>query len=190
MSKIRTFIAAPLPEEVVNRVAQLCRQIGEIGTGIRWVEPQNMHLTLKFLGDVDENETYRICQSLQQAAGGHHAFQYECQGAGAFPKVERPRTLWVGVGQGRDEIIALQADIDGAMADLGYAPDPKRYLPHLTIGRVKKPGRWLADVSRLICENADFHAGTAPLDEVILYSSELTPEGPIYAPIGRSSLQS
>ena len=188
MSKLRTFIAVDLPEEVVNRSQQLAREFDEVSDGIKWVEPENMHLTLKFLGEVRENDTYSVCQAIAQAVAPMKSFDIQCLGAGAFPKRERPRTLWIGVGDGSEQLIALQSAIDDAMADLGFARDPKRYLPHLTLGRVKKPGPWLADVSQRIAEHADFDAGMASIDEVVLYSSELTSDGPIYAPIGRSPL--
>ena len=153
-----------------------------------WVEPENMHLTLKFLGEVRENDTYRICQAISKAVESIEPFEIRCQGAGAFPKLDRPRTLWVGVSDGREQLVALQAAVDDAMADLGFARDPKRYLPHLTLGRVKKPGPWLTDVSQLVADSSEFDAGLASIDEVVLYSSELTSDGPIYAPIGRSPL--
>lgn len=188
MSKLRTFIAIDLPEEVVNQTQQLVRQIDAISDGIKWVEPENMHLTLKFLGDVRQIETYDICQAMTRAVASIPRFEMQLHGAGAFPKLERPRTLWIGVREGTEAITRLYGAIDDAVADLGFARDPKRFLPHLTIGRVKRPGPWLADVSRLIAESCEFDAGMAAVDEVVLYSSELTSEGPVYSPIGRSEL--
>jgi len=188
MSKLRAFIAIDLPEDVRSKTQELVRDLAAVSEGVKWVEPEKLHLTLKFLGDVDENETYHICQAMSRAVAAIEPFDIQSLGAGAFPKIERPRTLWIGVGAGSDELIALQAAIDDAMADLGYARDPKRFLPHLTLGRVKKPGRWLSDVSRMIGERAAFDAGMSPVREVVLYSSELTSEGPLYSPIGRSEL--
>ncbi len=140
MAKLRTFIAVDLPGEVVSRAQRLGRELGEGADGIKWVEPQSMHLTLKFLGDVRENETYEICQAIDRAVKPLAAFDVDCRGAGAFPNLERPRTLWIGVGQESEPLAHLHAAIEDAMADLGFHREPKRFRPHLTIGRVKRPG--------------------------------------------------
>jgi 2'-5' RNA ligase len=148
-----------------------------------------MHLTLKFLGDIDENETYDICKAISNAVAKIEAFDIECQGAGAFPSNEKPKTLWLGITQGKDELHQLQQAVDDAMADLGFRREPPRFNPHLTIGRVKQPGPHLREVTRILNENAGFSAGVAMVDEVILFSSDLTPEGPIYSPMGRAELK-
>ena len=188
MAKLRTFIAIDLPPEVVDQSQSLVRELDDFSGGIRWVEPENVHLTLKFLGEVRENETYQVCQAMKAAVAGIEPFEIECRGAGAFPKIERPRSLWIGVGEGAERLTQLFTAIDEAMADLGFAHDPKRFLPHITIGRVKQPGPWLSELSSQIEARRDFDAGAASVEEVVLYSSELTSDGPIYSPIGRSSL--
>ena len=188
MAKLRTFIAVDLPDEVVHGAMELVRKLARIAPGVKWVEPENMHLTLKFLGEVRETETWSICQAMSKAVANVSSFDAHFQGAGAFPKLERPRTIWIGVTDGRDELTGLYDAIDDAMADLSFARDPKRFVPHLTIGRVKQPGPWLSDVSRIIAEQSELDAGLAMIDEVVLYSSELMTEGPIYTPIGRSAL--
>ena len=188
MAKLRTFIAIDLPDEVVQGAQQLVRKLAKVAPGVKWVEPENLHLTLKFLGEVRENETYAICRAISRSVEAIDAFDIELLGAGAFPKLERPRTLWVGVGKGTEELTALYNAIDDALADMGFPRDPKRFVPHLTLGRVKQPGPWLKDVSQMVAENADFLAGVAAVEEVVFYSSELTSDGPIYSPIGRSEL--
>ncbi len=109
------------------------------------------------------------------------------RGAGAFPTGDRPRTLWLGVGQGRDEIIALQGSIERALEPLGFRGEARRYTPHLTIGRPGRgePPRALAAV---LATMADFAGGTMLVDEVTIYSSELTREGPVYEPLGFAPL--
>lgn len=188
MGKLRTFIAIDLPAEVVNGSQQLVRKLAKVAPGVKWVEPENLHLTLKFLGEVRENETYAVCQAISRAVESIDSFDIQLCGAGAFPKLERPRTLWVGVDDGADQLVALYTAIDDAMADMGFARDPKRFLPHLTLGRVKQPGPWLEEVSRMVTENAELEIGMASVEEVVLYSSELSSNGPIYSPIGRSRL--
>ncbi len=189
MSNLRTFIAVDLPGDVVKKTQQLIRELDAISEGIKWVEPENMHLTLKFLGEVRQNETWKVCQAMTDSVAAIGSFDIQCHGAGAFPKIERPRSIWIGVTQGSEELTRLQTAVDDALADLSFAREPKRFLPHLTIGRVKKPGPWLADVSEMIAAHADFDAGLATINEVVLYCSELTSDGPVYSPIGRSRLR-
>jgi 2'-5' RNA ligase len=188
MSKIRSFIAIPLSGEIAHAAAKIVREIDKVAAGIQWVPPENMHLTLKFLSDIDENETWEICRAISKAVAGMEAFDIECQGAGAFPSNEKPKTLWLGITQGKDELHKLQQAVDDALADLGFRREPPRFNPHLTIGRVKQPGPHLREVTRILNENADFSAGVAMVDEVVLFSSDLTPEGPLYSPIGRAEL--
>jgi 2'-5' RNA ligase len=188
MSKIRSFIAVPLSGEIAHATGKIVREIDKVATGIKWVEPENMHLTLKFLGDIDENETWEVCRAIAKAVGNMEAFDIECQGVGAFPSNEKPKTLWIGITQGKESLGQLQQAVDDAMADLGFRREPPRFSPHLTIGRVKQPGPQLREVTRILNENADFSAGVAMVDEVVLFSSDLTPEGPIYSPMGRAEL--
>ena len=190
MSKLRAFIAIDLSDEVVSGAVELARKLAPSAPGVKWVERENLHLTLKFLGDVKENETWKICQAIQKSVANLPTFDVQFQGAGAFPKLQRPRTLWIGAGEGSKSLSELYNAIDDAMADLGFARDPKRFLPHLTIGRVKQPGPWLRDVSQIIEEYSELDIGYATVEEVVLYSSELTSDGPIYSPIGRGELAS
>ncbi|MCA9271324.1 MAG: RNA 2',3'-cyclic phosphodiesterase [Planctomycetales bacterium] len=189
MASLRTFIAVPLPPEVKQAAQRLARDLAVDGGGINWVEPQQMHLTLKFLGSVRENETYEICRALAQATADWEAFDLVCGGAGAFPSIDRPRTLWIGTQAGTDEFSRLHSAIDEAMAGLGFKHDPPRFTPHLTIGRVKQPGPWLADLTKKLEENAEYDAGVAFVDEVVFYASDLSPQGPTYTRVGAAELK-
>jgi 2'-5' RNA ligase len=188
MATLRTFIAVPLPPEITQAAARLARELGEAAEGIKWVEPQCMHLTLKFLGNITDTDTYEVCQAVMKAVAAIEAFDFRCVGAGAFPSIQRPRTIWIGGSEGSEQIVALARKIDNALFELGYRREPKRFTPHLTIGRVKTPGRALEAVSRLLAQRAEFDAGTAYVDEVVVYSSDLTPTGPIHTPLGRAEL--
>jgi 2'-5' RNA ligase len=125
--------------------------------------------------------------AVAEAALEHEPFELTLCGAGAFPAADRPRTLWLGVGEGRDAIIALQSSIERALEPLGFRGEARRYTPHLTIGRPGRgePPRALANE---LATMADLQAGTMLVDEVVVYSSELTREGPVYEPLGFAPL--
>jgi 2'-5' RNA ligase len=186
--KLRTFIAVALPENVRARALAAAKQLAAVAPDVKWVEPQSLHWTLNFLGNVAERETGEICAAVAEAAIEHEPFDLQVLGAGAFPSPDRPRTLWLGVGQGRDEMIALQASIEKSLDSLGFRGEARRYTPHLTIGR---PGRGEPprELALELAAMADFNGGTMLVDEVTIFSSELTRQGPVYDPLGFAPLR-
>ncbi len=185
--KIRTFVAVAISDDVRARAAKLMAQLLPAAPNVKWVEPQGLHWTLSFLGNVDDHETGEICAAVAEAALEHEPFDLEVRGAGAFPSPDRPRTLWLGVGVGHDKIISLQASIEKSLEQLGYRGEARRYTPHLTIGR---PGRGQpsSELASELANLSDFQGGTMLVDEVTIYSSELTRNGPIYDPLGFAPL--
>jgi len=185
--KLRTFIAVSLPDDIRARALSAARQLAAVAADVKWVEPQSLHWTLSFLGNVDERETGDICAAVAESALKHAPFDLQVRGAGAFPSSGRPRTLWLGVGEGRDEMIALQASIEKSLARLGFRGEARRYTPHLTIGR---PGRGEPprELAVELAAMTDFKGGTMLVDEVVIFSSELTREGPLYSPLGFAPL--
>jgi 2'-5' RNA ligase len=188
MPTIRTFIALEMPSDVRNRAADLINKLSAADANVRYVDTENMHLTLKFLGDVPENDIPAVCRAAAEAAKTVEPFQIELRGAGAFPDVSRPRTLWIGAGEGEEEMVALQAAIDSSLANLRFPREGRKFHPHLTLGRVKRSGPGLAELSELLQKNHKFNARKAQIDEAIVFSSELTKSGPIYTVLGRAPL--
>jgi 2'-5' RNA ligase len=185
--KIRTFIAVTIGDDVRARTAKLMERLRPAAPNVKWVEPEGLHWTLSFLGNVDGCETGDVCAVVAEAALEHEPFDLEIRGAGAFPSPDRPRTLWLGVGEGRDQMIALQASVEKSLESLGFRGEARRYTPHLTIGR---PGRGQSppELAAELANLADFHGGTTLVDEVTIFSSELTRNGPIYDPLGFAPL--
>jgi len=185
--RLRTFIAVALPSDLRKRALAVAEQLAVVAPEVKWVEPQSLHWTLQFLGNVDEREIPEVCAAVAEGTHEHEPFDLEIRGAGAFPSPDRPRTLWLGVGQGRDAMIALQASIEKSLEPLGFRGEARRYTPHLTIGR---PGRG-EPPQALVSELAtltNFDGGTMLVDEVIVYSSERTRQGPEYSPLGFAPL--
>jgi 2'-5' RNA ligase len=149
-----------------------------------------MHLTLKFLGDIPDTETPDVCRAVERVAADFEPFEIICRGAGAFPNLRDPRTLWIGIEDGAEELKRLQAEIDTALkTDLGYAKEQRGFHPHLTIGRVKRelPGG-RGELSQLLEKHAHFDADLAILDEVVTFASFLSRKGPTHDALGRAVL--
>jgi len=188
MSAIRTFIAAECSGGIASRASKLMTQLSQVPAKVSWVRPENLHWTLKFLGDVDLTDVATISAALQQVARETEPFEVVAQGVGAFPRLERPRTLWLGVSQGGEQLAELADRIDAALAPLRFKPEGRRYTPHLTLGRVR--GRHhLAELSEALSEHADFHAGTVLVDEIVIFSSQLQPGGSVHEPLAHFELQ-
>jgi 2'-5' RNA ligase len=185
---VRTFIAVEIPAEVKSRASQLIAGLQTAGAKVTWVAPRNMHWTLKFLGDVDMLETPQICEAVARAVEPLTPFDVEVRGAGAFPDLLRPRTVWVGMGQGSAEMIELNAAIERELAKLGYPPDNRRFRPHLTIGRVRGAAA-VEELGRLVEQNAAFASGLSTVYEVVIFSSQLSSQGPAHEPLAHAELK-
>lgn len=186
---IRTFVAVETSEVVRRRAGELAALLRAAGAEVKWVEPHNLHFTLVFLGDVAEGRVPDVCRAVEQCAAAGAPFALEVRGAGAFPNSARPRTIWLGVGQGAPEMVALHDRIERALEPLGFRPEGRMFEPHLTIGRVKRPTPALERLAPLLETRADFEAGQIRVDEVVVFASQLRPSGPIYQPLARAAFK-
>ena len=186
--RIRTFIAVELSPSVKARAAELIGHLKAAAAEVNWVQPQQMHLTLKFLGDVADTETPDICRVVEKVAAAHEPFEIPFRGLGAFPSADHPRTLWIGLADGADELKSLQAAIDEALKkELGYAKEQRGFHPHLTIGRVKHepPG---GELTELVGQYAEFDADLAVVDEVVTFASFSGSKGHTHDAMSRAEL--
>jgi len=184
MSVIRAFIAIDLPDDVrahISRVAHTLRQQLQ-DYPIRWVPPQNIHLTLKFLGDVSEHNLHTLTHLLAGEIKTHRPFEFSIGTLGAFPELRRPRVIWIGV-EAPDELLALQRGINHTMAKLGYQRERRPYQPHLTLGRVSRnaSSSEVRAIGRILQETPVGFLGSARATEVHLYRSDLQPQGAVYS---------
>jgi RNA 2',3'-cyclic 3'-phosphodiesterase len=190
MPRLRTFIAVEMSPRVIGRVGDLIDKLRVAAAEVNWVRPQQMHLTLKFLGDVPDTETPDICRVVNQVTAGFEPFEIVCRGTGAFPNIQAPRTLWIGIEDGAAELQALQAAIEGALkAELGYGKEQRGFHPHLTIGRVKRePPVSAGELARLLAANSQFDADLAVVDEIVIFASFLSRHGPTHEALCRAPL--
>jgi RNA 2',3'-cyclic 3'-phosphodiesterase len=192
MSLIRAFIAIEIPPKILTTITQVTSQIrATLGPSIvRWVPPEKMHLTVKFLGDVSQANVELVAEMLAAEARQQAAFEILVEGFGAFPDSRHPRVLWVGI-QAPDELGALQRGIETGAARLGYPGENRPFSPHLTIGRVKQNvhGEALGSI-RTAIESAHIGLlGKAQITSLDIFKSELKSSGAVYtklfsAPLG------
>jgi 2'-5' RNA ligase len=175
---VRAFIAIDLDRNIKDALVNLVRGLRATGADIRWVTPAGMHLTLKFLGPIDEGQAVKVKDAMADVARKHRPFRLELKDTGAFPGEQSPRVLWAGVAAG-PELAALQGDLEAALANDGFEPEKREFRPHLTLGRVKGPGR----VARAMTELAGYHDksfGAMTVSRITLFESLLHPEGAEY----------
>ncbi len=186
----RTFIAVEVPWEVKDRARQLIAQLRETSASVKWVRPEDMHWTLKFLGNLELNEIPAICNAVSRAVEPLAAFDVEAFAAGAFPDLLRPRTVWIGMGEGSEQMIELHDAIEFELGKLGFRAENRRFRPHLTIGRVRNSDEeGIVELGKLIQRHAEFESGLSVVDEVVVFSSHLGREGPTYEPLAHCELR-
>jgi 2'-5' RNA ligase len=191
MPVIRAFIAIQLPISIQTQLDEIARKIQGLAKvkAIRWVQAKNIHLTLKFLGDVSSNNVNLLAQSLNNEISRHQGFEISLSGVGAFPNLRRPRVVWVGI-ETQARLLALQKGIDAETIRLGYPSEERAFSPHLTLARisqnaspddVRQVGEALAGLK--IGLVGKFYA-----DAVHLYRSDLQPGGAIYTSLNTFAL--
>ncbi len=185
--RLRTFIAVDLGKAIRDRAVALQETLARAGADVKWVEPENLHVTLLFLGEVDAREVPRVCQLVADATQQHPAFPMSVETVGCFPNARRPRVLWVGVGQGTQELCALHDDLEGPLTQLGYRREERRYTPHITLGRVKSD-RPPDSLAVALAKHAGWKGGEINVRAIQVMSSELTPQGPNYTVLSRARL--
>jgi RNA 2',3'-cyclic 3'-phosphodiesterase len=174
---MRCFIAIDIPQEIKSAISAIIRKAGRVD-GVRWVSESNMHLTLKFLGEVKDSLVPDIGKRLQSVARHHHAFTAGLRGAGAFPNLKRPNVLWVGFEKS-EPLKALANDIESALAEMGFDRENRPFSPHLTIARIRDQ-RGIDPVVKELYTYKDTFFGTISVDEILLMKSVLKPSGAEY----------
>jgi RNA 2',3'-cyclic 3'-phosphodiesterase len=181
---IRAFVAVALDEGVRSAVAATIERLRPLGSAVAWVPPRNLHVTLHFLGDQSEERLADAEAALADAAAGSAPLDVTFHGIGAFPGLERPRILWVGLAHGALEVRRLQARVTDALAVRGFGKEERAWHPHLTIGRVHDERRWRRETGpplrSALAQAATTTFGTQRVAEVALMRSELSPAGARY----------
>lgn len=182
---IRLFIAWPLAHEVEQELGRIGFLLKQKGGRVSWVVPKNIHLTARFLGDTDEQRVGDLKALIDRVASQSHATTLAIDKLGAFPDFKRPRVIWAGLAAGLaglgGDTSTLQATVDQierGVRELGFAPETKKFKPHLTLGRVREP----RGTEALMMAVQQFRPSpiAVVLDRLVLFKSTLTPQGSIY----------
>lgn len=186
VAALRLFIAVDLSEEAKGVLSGLLSRLRELDSAVRWVEPKKLHITLKFLGEVEERKVEVIKDSLRRAVSGFKPFRMRIEVLGAFPSARRPRVVWVGVTEGEEELSRLAGVVEEAMAGLGFPKEPRKFVAHVTLGRVKlRPSGGLV---KFLERPEGVPKAVQEVEELILMRSILKPEGAEYTPLSRFPL--
>ncbi len=186
MADWRLFIAVELPDEVRRTLAGVVCDLSRAAADVKWSRPENLHLTLKFLGDTAEEEVPNLSRQLDVAAGAGRPCTATLGGLGAFPDLRRPRVLWVGLEEPSGELAALQKRVEEATRYL-VEPDPRGFESHLTLGRMRSP-RGQRELSERMQGYRLTAKAAVPVREIVLLRSVLDRSGPTYTPLHRSRL--
>lgn len=184
--KIRCFIAIELSQEIKDALKQIADELQKTIHGVKWVKPGNIHLTLKFLGSIEKETIEEIKNSLSQIAQETKPFKIKLSSAGVFPDPGRPRVIWIGIEEGKNESVSLANAIEERLAPLGIEKESRAFHPHLTLARVK----FLKDKNSLKSAFASLKVPPVEMTatKVTLFQSTLSREGAVYSVLHEADL--
>jgi 2'-5' RNA ligase len=184
---IRSFIAIDLPDATRQGLAAVQEHLKQSGAGVRWVKPSSIHLTLKFLGNIQAAQVEDIALAVAQEIRDQPPITLGAAGLGAFPSRRKPRVLWIGMEGEVQRLNGIQARLENALEPLGFDREKRPFRPHLTIGRVKDRRR-LQSLIDAMAELKIPEFDSFDVTEIILYKSDLRPTGAIYTKLHRMPL--
>ena len=177
---MRAFIGIALPEQVRASLRELQQELNQAGADVKWVEPEQLHITLKFLDEISEEQQRQVQEALKRITQHTPAFQVGLRELGAFPSLNDPRIMWVGVDEGRSQVVQLAEAIEQDSRALGLKKEDRRYSAHATIGRMRSPRGARDFIERL--HTIQWNPPTSwQASSITLYHSVLASDGPTYA---------
>lgn len=179
---MRAFIAVKVPQELKSRIEKVQERLDMLDIEVKLVEPENLHYNMKFLGELNEEDVNKVKTIMGRIAPQYKAFELHITGLGAFPQTTYARVVWLGAREGAHHLTALAEAMELALADMGFRREERAFTPHLTLARISG-GQHKAELVNLLKDESDVDIGTMHVNEVTLFKSELTPNGPIYTPI-------
>lgn len=192
MSMIRTFIALPISEKQRQAIQRMTKEVrSSPSEGVRWVGPENWHITFVFLGDVPDQTIPEICDRVAEVAEKHDPFDWSTAGVGCFPDLRRPNVLWVGAADPSGSLQRIHADLEATLAETGYRPEHRPFRPHITIGRVVRGGSPGPEVTDWLQKESVDKGCTATASSIHVMASDFgTNASTRYSTLARCSLGS
>lgn len=186
--KIRTFIGVEIAEKSRIQTGNFAKKLMATNSDVKWEPPHKYHVTLKFLDEILNEEVNDICLRVQRAVQDFPPFTLGICGAGAFPSIEKPRTVWVGVREGREEMIELARCVDRAMQEAGFPRELRPFSPHVTLGRLRRVTPELADLSQLLEQYDNIDLGKSFVRSVTVFASHMARSGSSYTTLATCPL--
>jgi RNA 2',3'-cyclic 3'-phosphodiesterase len=188
MSTIRSFIAIPLNAEIISRIEKIQKELKALSADVKWVNPKSIHLTLKFLGNIEEGSIETIAQGIQNGIKGFKPWSVAVKNMGAFPSLKSPRVVWVGIDDQDGQLVRLQNQIEKEMSKLGFEEEKRKFSAHLTLGRVRSP-KGKDELVKYLLDERERVFEEIKVDQVILFKSELKPTGAVYTVLKEFALR-
>lgn len=185
---LRLFIAMELSPEIQNQLSQIQKQLKSSGADVKWVKPENIHLTLKFLGETKTSLVENIEKNLQETAEHFEKFEFQLNELGAFPRIQSPRVIWVNAFEPMGIIAKIVSILEEKLEKLGFAKECREFTPHITIGRVRSSDARFNLVEKLKQEKIN-QPQIQKVNKLTLFKSTLTPSGPIYEILNHANLK-
>lgn len=178
----RIFIAVPLAPALRDAVGTLEQQLESAGVALRWIKPENLHFTLRFLGHISPAQLVRARRATREAVESTGAFRIRLAGLGAFPSVRRPQVVWVGVTEGEEQLRDLARRLDDTLARQRFPKEPRSFQAHLTLARIKGPGR-PPSLEAAISSLEGVDVGEQGVSSLVVMESLLRASGALYVPV-------
>lgn len=188
MEKIRTFVAVQLPQEIHRRLAKIVGVLSGSGADVKWVAEDNFHVTMKFLGPVEQDHIPEVLRAIGSSLSGLAPFDLQLTDLGAFPRITHPSVIWAGISTGSKDLKTIAARLEAAMEPLGFKRESREFSAHVTLGRVRSmrgSEQLRASMERLRNEEI----GHFTVQRIAVMKSDLKPSGPVYTPIAEFELE-
>jgi 2'-5' RNA ligase len=176
---IRSFLAIELPKLILKKIEEVQRDLRSTRADVRWVNPEKIHLTLKFFGNIEESRIDPIFKSIEEPIRNTPPYSIEVKGVGAFPQLRNPRVIWIGLVNGKEILTSFQKQIETQLEKIGFQTENRPFHPHLTLGRMKS-SRGKEEMVERMEKHREEEFGDFQVERVILFKSDLKPSGPVY----------
>lgn len=179
---IRSFLAIEIPRTILKKIEEVQDDLKSSRADVRWVNPEKIHLTLKFFGNIDESRIDPIVKSIERPTQTISPFSLKVRGVGAFPYLKNPRVIWMGLVDGKEVLVSFQKQLEKELEKIGFEPEERAFHPHLTLGRMKS-SKGREELAGRMERHKEEEFGNFQVERVVLFKSDLKPTGPIYTPL-------
>jgi len=179
---IRSFLAIEIPRIILKKIEEVQEDLKLSQADVRWVNPEKIHLTLKFFGNIDESKIESIVKSIERPIRTTSPFSLKVRGVGAFPHLKNPRVIWVGLVDEKEVSAYFQKQLEEELEKIGFEREERAFHPHLTLGRMKS-SKGRSELAGRMERHKEEEFGDFQVERIILFKSDLRPSGPIYTPL-------